>query len=124
MPSLSVRELSAVREAIADTLPDICSLLTPTYTSDGMGGFALSYGTALTNVPCRLDVIKPREQLSADRNVHFATFMLSLPYNTVVASNYRAEVKTDSGTGTYNVTGIAPDKSWNAVKRVTVERIA
>ena len=120
MPSLSTRELASVREAIADTLPDLCSLLTPTYTSDGMGGFALSYGTALTNVPCRLDVIKPREQLSADRNVHFATFMLSMPYNTVVASNYRVEVNS----GTYNVTGIAPDKSWNAVKRVTVERIA
>jgi SPP1 family predicted phage head-tail adaptor len=120
MVSMSTKELAAIREAIADTLPDLCNLLTPTYTSDGMGGFTQSFAAVLTNVPCRLDVIKPREQLSADRNVHFATFMLSLPYTTVVSANYRIEVNG----GTYNVTGIAPDKSWNAVKRVTVERIA
>lgn len=120
MPSISTKELASIREAIADTLPDVCNLLTPTYTSDGMGGFVFSFGTAETNVPCRLDVIKPREQLSADRNVHFATFMLSLPYSTVITPNYRVEVNS----GTYNVTGIAPDKSWNAVRRVTIERIA
>ena len=120
MVSVSTKELALMRESIADTLPDLCNLLTPTYTGDGMGGFTSAFGTVSTNIPCRLDPVKPREQLSADRNVHFATFMLTLPYSITVNPNYRIEVNG----GTYNVTGVSPDKSWNMDRRVTVERIA
>lgn len=120
MVSISTKELARIRDDIGDTLPDTCNILTATYSADSFGGFAQSWGTVYTNIPCRLDVIKPREQVIDGRNTHYTQFTVSLPYDTTIAANNRLEISTN----TYSVVGISPAKSWNMVKRAVVEAVA
>lgn len=120
MTSLSTKELDRIRSDIGDTLPDTCTIMSPTYTQDNFGGFTQVFGTASANVPCRLDVIKPREQVIDGKNTHFTQFMVSLPWDTTISPNYRVVIGSD----TFNVVGISPAKSWNVVKRAVVEAVS
>ena len=120
MPSLHTWELNSIREDIEnDLLPDYCNILTATYAADNQGGFTPTWGTLSTNIKCRFDTIKPREQIVSDRNSHFSQFIVSVAATAVVNPTYRIEY----GGAAYNVIGVVPQKSWNAVKRITVEAV-
>ena len=119
---LSSNELAYMQESIAALLPDTCNILTVTESPDGFGGVTQTWGTASSNVACRLDVTN---QIGTDEAAGGASLksyqqtILSVPYNTTVGNNYRIE----HGGFTYNVTATNTDQSWIAVKRVTLERV-
>ena len=119
---LSSAELAHMRDAIGDLLPDTCNILSVSGTADGFGGVTSTWGTASSNVSCRLDIITRRE---TGQNIDGASMreyqetVLSLPYNTSVSNNNRIE----HGGFTYNVTATNTDQSWIAVKRVSLERV-
>jgi hypothetical protein len=111
--------LAAMREAIGQLLPDTCSILTVTETPDGQGGVSQTWATAYSNVPCRLDIKTRQEPLIGDSLQTFRGYMLSMPYDTVIAFGDRVTI---DGT-TYAVMSVNDGQSWQAVKRVTVEAV-
>jgi SPP1 family predicted phage head-tail adaptor len=117
---LSTSELNGMRDAIESLFPDTCTLLTPSQSSDGAGGFTTTWGTASANVACRLDTREGRETLFNGSVRPFNTFILSLPYDTVITEAYRVRV----GSTLYNVTDVNNNVSWNVVKRVQLEEVS
>lgn len=111
--------LAAMREAIAELLPDTCDILTVTQTSNGQGGLNETWAVAYSDVPCRLDVISKREAAQGGAVQQFTGHVLSLPYDTTISDNDRVEIDDV----TYAVTGINDGQSWKAVKRVYVEAV-
>jgi head-tail adaptor len=112
--------LTAMRAAIAELLPDTCTILSPTETPDGEGGVTTAWGTVGTAIACRVDVKMGREQLTGGAIQPYIKTQLSLPWDQTILETYRVV----HGGMTYAV--IAPpnsDTSWIAVKRVELERI-
>lgn len=119
---LTNSELAYMREAIGQLMPDTCNLLTATNTPDGAGGVTTSWGTAFASVACRMDYTsgnRADESLTAFSVRPYSGFMLSVPYNTTIGTEYRVE----HGGFTYNVQAVNTDQSWIAVKRVVLERV-
>lgn len=120
MSALSPAELSAIRDAIEDELlPDTCTILSVTEVNNGMGGITETWGTASTNVACRLDMKQGREQVIGDGLKPYTMYMLSLPYDTVISSNNRI---LHNGI-TFAVIAPNNSQSWIGVKRVDLEVI-
>ena len=122
MTLLSNEQLAFMRDQIELTLPDTCTILSPTRASDGQGGWTETWGTVSAGVKCRLDAAKKlnqREQIAGAALLPFAYWTLTLPYDTVIESTYRVVV----GGNTYNVEHEDGDKSWNACVRVVVTRV-
>ena len=118
MSAIDTAMLTAMREAIAELLPDTCYVLTVTDTPDGFGGVTQSYGTSAA-VSCRLDMKSSREPTQGGAIQQFSSYMLSVPYDTTIE-------ETDNVLHNgiqYAVTSINEDISWQAVKRVTLEVI-
>jgi len=118
---LTAAELTDIRTAIADLLPDTCTLLSVTNTRDAVGGVVETYGTAGTS-PCRVDPIvqmKPYEALGAGAVAPFHRYMLTLPYNSTVTTEMRVSVNGE----TFNVISADDPKSWEGSRRVILEQI-
>ena len=113
--------LSAMREAIAELLPDTCNLLTVTRSADGMGGNTETWGTASSSVSCRVDLqenmMAGREMVTSQSLRPYTEYILSIPYDTVITTDYRVE---HSG-ATYAVISVNTEQSWMAVKRCRME---
>lgn len=119
---LNNSELSYMREAVEQLMPDTCNLLTATNTADGSGGVTTTWGTASASVACRMDYktdTQQDEKITAFSVRPYSGFMLSIPYNTTINTEYRVE----HGGFTYNVQAVNNDQSWIAVKRVVLERV-
>ena len=114
---LDTSMLAAMREAIAELLPDTCSVLSVTKTADGKGGWTESYGT--TSVSCRLDIKSGMEQVVGGGVQPYRHCMLSVPYDTTITTDYLVV----HGGVTYNVLTVSTGQSWQAVKRVEVEAL-
>ena len=110
--------LAAMRSAIADLLPDTCYILSPTSTPDGYGGVTQTWGTAGT-ATCRLDHVSGREIASGGAIQPFEGYTLSLPYDTTINESWRVVVSSV----TYAVKSVNIGQSWQAVKRVQLERV-
>jgi hypothetical protein len=110
--------LAAMRSAIAELLPDTCSIINITRAPDGYGGQTETRGT-VSSVAFRLDVTSGKEQVSGGAMTAFASYKGSLPYDTTVSE---ANQILHNGIY-YAVTAVNNNQSWNAVKRVDLERI-
>lgn len=122
MSLLSNDKLAFMRDQIELTLPDTCTILSPTRASDGQGGWVDTWGTVSTNVKCRLDAAKKlnqREQIGGAALLPYSFWILTLPYDTTIDSTYRVVL----GGNTYNVEHEDSDKSWNACVRLVVTRV-
>lgn len=116
---MDANELESIRAAIeGELLPGTCSILEPTRTPNGAGGWSTSMGTTATYA-CRLDPLRGREAVAAGLQQSFHGYMLTLPHDAVVTTNGRVSV---SGVA-YNVISADTGKSWAATVRVVVERI-
>lgn len=116
---LSNDELTDMRTTIQDyLLPDTCSILSITRTSDGSGGFTETWGTASANVACRLDT-QNGKYIDLDGSVRsYKKLVLSLPYNTTITNANRVLFSGN----TFQVVN-TNEGSWIAVKRAEVEKI-
>ena len=61
--ALTVKELAQMRADIEDLMPDTCDILSVAYTSDGEGGMAETWGTALRMWNCRIDYRSGSEKM-------------------------------------------------------------
>src|SRR3972149_37908 len=102
MSFLSDEELAAIRADVLQLLPDACNLLSPTFVSDGQGGFTATWGTVAGTIACRLDALRGEELVTAGALQPFHTWVLTLPYGTSVTPAYRVE----HGGNTYAVTSV------------------
>ena len=118
MSGIDTAMLAAMREAIAELLPDTCSILSVTKTADGKGGWSESWGTS-ASVACRLDIKSGMEQVVGGGVQPYRHCMLSIPYDTTITTDYRVL----HGGVTYNVLTVSTGQSWQAVKRVEVEAL-
>lgn len=116
---LTSSELTYMRDAIEQLLPDTCTIQSVTTTPDGFGGVTETLTTTASNVACRLDMTSGREPAIGGAVQQFTSYMLSLPYNTTIAATDRVVINSVS----YAVTSINEGISWQAVKRVTLEVI-
>ena len=120
MTALSSTELAAIRTDIAQLLPDTGHVLSVTNTSDGMGGFTETWGTATASVAYRLDPLRGREQLAGGAVDAFHTFQLTLAHSVTITTANR--FKAADGTQ-FAVVSVDPEKSWKASTRAVVERV-
>ena len=119
MTGLTASELTTMRDAIEELLPDVANICTVTNTPDGEGGWTVSRATSGTSIACRLDVITGNEMLTGGAMQSYTTYKLSLPYDTTVnPSNIIEHSNVD-----YAVKSVNRNQSWKAVVRVELERM-
>lgn len=118
---LDTTMLAAMREAIGQMLPDTCTILSVTYTPDGMGGQTEAWGTVSTSVPCRVDLMTNamNEMVKGAAVNAYPQYMLSVPYDTTIAVENRI---LHNGI-TYAVVKINTSQSWKAVGRAVLELV-
>ena len=116
---LTARELAQMRADIEDLMPDTCDILSVAYTSDGEGGMAETWGTALANVACRIDYRSGSEKVTGGAIQSYSKAVLSVPYNTALTTKHR--VKLDDYV--WAVLSLNDGQSWQAVKRAELERV-
>ena len=123
MGVLSDSDIAMMRTTIEDMLPDVCNILSEALAADGQGGQTSTWGTASTNVACRLD---EDNRTGANQLVPIAgglreshRYVLSLLHDATIAAHDRVEV----GSNTYHVISVNEGVSWQAVTRATLELI-
>lgn len=119
MTWLSSAELAQMRADVLELLPDTCSILAVSYTSDGEGGLTEAWGTAYANVACRIDFTSGVETNIGGAVNPYTRAKISLPYDTVLATTNRIL----TGGYTYAVTSINNGQSWNVAVRAELERV-
>jgi hypothetical protein len=119
MSAIDTAMLAAMREAIEDLLPDTCDILSTSRSFDTMGGWTDTWGTATASVACRLDMKGGVEQLIGGGVRPYTRYMMSLPYNTTVTEANRIQ----HGGLSYAVISVNTSQSWQAVKRVELEKV-
>lgn len=115
--TLTSAELTAMRDAINQLMPQTCNILTVTLAADGQGGNTQTWGTAYSSVSCRLDVVSGMEQVTGGALQPYTHAMLSVPYDTTITQSDRVEV----GSNTYAIKTVNVDQGWIAVKRCELE---
>ena len=115
---LTVKELAQMREDIEDLMPGVCDILSVAYTSDGEGGMAETWGTALANVACRLDYRSGSEKVTGGAIQSYSKAVLSLPYTTTISTKNRIQI----GAYIWSVKSVNEGQSWDVVRRAELER--
>ena len=116
---LTSDELSYMRTAINDLLPDTCDILSVTNAPDGQGGVTATWGTAYASVSCRLDQKRAQEQVLGGAVRPYQYWMFTLPYDAKVTEANRIQ---HNGV-LYAVKSVDGEKSWIASTRVQVDRV-
>lgn len=121
MLELTSAELTAMRTAVEDLLPDTCNILESTLTADGQGGNTEAWGTLSggTAVDCRLDSKTAAEGVAGGELQPYHAYILTLPNGTTITTDNRVEV----GSNTFNVTSVDKEKSWSACVRAWLSRV-
>jgi head-tail adaptor len=118
-PLIPAAELAQMRADILDNmLPDTCNILSVTRTADGEGGWTEAWGTASTSVNCRLDGLNSRESIAGAAVQPFHTYVLTVPWDTTITTDYRVE----HGTVTYEIKSVKAG-SWMVCTRVLLEAL-
>ena len=116
---LTARELAQMREDIEDLMPDVCSILSVAYTSDGEGGMAETWGTALADVSCRIDYRSGSEKMAGGAIQSYSKAVISLPYTTAITASHRVQVDSY----VWAVKSVNEGQSWDVVRRAELERV-
>jgi hypothetical protein len=110
-----------MRTQAARALDTTCTLQTATRTSDGLGGFTISWSTAASNVACRLSPLTMKA-LAGSQGEQFtvvSAWVLHLGHGQAVTAGQRAVVGGD----TYEVLNVEDDQSERASRRAYLRRI-
>lgn len=111
-------ELAQLKTDLETTLPDTCTILSLTRTSDNQGGWSEAWGTASQGVPCRLDFIGGAENMAGDALQPYTRAIVTLPQATTITANNRIV----HGGNTYSVQSVNLG-SWLGIKRASVEKV-
>jgi len=121
---LSAAEVTAMRAVQTDTLPDTCTILEKTQTTDGLGGHTWAWsarGTALCRVgslgwqpteemPRNAPVARPQEEQQD-------AWIITLPAQTACYAEDRIMVTTQ-GSAVYEVIGQKAPHSWETARQM------
>jgi head-tail adaptor len=116
---LTSGELSFMRDSIEQLLPDTCSILSVTYTSDGAGGLTEAWGATKTLVPCRVDYLSGREAVSGGALIPYQKAIVSMAYDETITPANRILV----GSNTFSIQAVNTAQSWQAVTRCSCELV-
>lgn len=116
--ALTTAELTSMRTAINELLPDTCVILSVTRTIDGQGGWSDSWAASGTTT-CRLDNLTKTELLQGGGIQHYTGWVLTVPHDVTINEEKRVRVSGND----YNVIGIDSGKSWSACLRLRVEAV-
>ena len=118
---LDSTDLSGMRDALEQLMPDTCTILSQTNTSDGQGGWVTTWGTVAVNVKCRIDPGRKEmyERVNGATLQPYSWWWLTLPWNQAIDETYRVVVNGD----TYNVVNHDDNKSWQATTRAVVQKV-
>ena len=120
MPALTDAELSFMRDAIEDLLPDTCHVLSKTTTVDAIGGVVETWGTATANVACRMGYESSTYQVEGGAINTRQKLIVTVPYTTAVTPLNRIR----SGTTDYAVVSVSDSRrTWPTCKRVEVRAV-
>ncbi len=119
MTGLTTAELAQMRTDIESLMPDTCSILSLTLTSDGQGGQTEAWGTATAGAACRLDFLGGKEALASGAIQPYTRAILSIAQSATITTANRVL----HGGITYNVQSVNLDASWLAAKRCTLEAV-
>lgn len=126
MATLTDAELTQARADLAATLPDTCVILRPTAgTSDGAGGYIGGTVSAAGTVACRIAPSGlPGSGMATEPSVagqqgQVTLWTISLPALTDVRSTDRIQ----SGSVTYEITGVAGPRSNELARRVFAKAV-
>lgn len=116
---LDATELAAMRAVGLDSLPDTCSILRSTTSSDGRGGTEDVWAAVYTAVPCRMAPIASTQSGAIEDNIAGRiagenVWTLTLGWDQDIATSDR--VLYDGRT--FEISYIGADRSWQIVKRV------
>lgn len=84
-----------MRRRFAELLPDLATIERPTATYDGSGGFATTWASLATTVPCRLSPVgggEDDEGRGGERLTEDATSIITFKWNQDIAEADRATV--------------------------------
>lgn len=110
-------ELEQMINDLQATMPDVCNVLSATRVSDGYGGWTDTWGTVVTNMPCRVDNKSGKLTATGGALETFSGVMITLPGTASVTTDNRIV----TGGAIYNVLDADSGKSWQATLRVTAE---
>lgn len=111
-------ELSFMRSAQAQALPDTCDVKRASRASDGAGGTTLTWSTIYSDIPCRIASGTATER-QGDGSVRvMRQTVLTLAHDRTVQQGDRVV----SGGRTYEVDGVL-EHSWRSARRVTLVEI-
>ena len=116
---LSTGDLAYMRAQVALLMPDTCSILSGTATSDNMGGYSTAWGTTYAGVSCRLDHRRGQKTLTGGALYAFSQDVLTVPYDTTINTSNRIV----HDVVTYTISEIDADKSWPVCIRCSLERV-
>lgn len=126
---ISNREMADMRLALRELMPDTCHILSVTNTRDGQGGLTQTWGTAVKNVPCRIDSFMSRgmvtsrgggELVTGGALADYSRWVVSMSHDIEVDVMNRIEMHDGN---VYNIVAMDSGKSWNAERRLTVEKV-
>lgn len=121
MTGLNAKRLKQMRDQLLQLLPDTATLYEAQRVMDGAGGFSTTWvPVAGGTVPCRLDPLYYREQLSdaAGQAVLEANFVLTMPHDAPIAAHQRVEING----ALYHVLTMADVHSWRVARRAYLIR--
>jgi hypothetical protein len=121
---LSVADVASMVETLTESLPDTCTLVVDTLTSDGAGGATATPGSPVT-VACRVSPLrltrssKEAEIIQTARVTEESLWIITLPAGTVIDPRYRVN---NAGRAFEVVEALAP-RSWELDVRVSAKLI-
>lgn len=122
MDLLTTVELSDIRAAQLDALPDTATIQTRTLTSDGNGGKLASYTAGGTSA-CRLSFAgnnpSYRDIAVASKISPQQLYIVTLPHDASVTETSRLVING----ATYDVLTALNQRSWQTAKRMLVKRV-
>lgn len=118
MPSTWIpsAELSAVRDAVANVLPDSCIIQRLAETSDGQGGFTQAWA-AVGTVDCRLVAKSGNTRALGGQQNTVGAYTLTVPHDTDIQASDRVVIDSTN----YRVLFVDDVKVWKAAVRCDVD---
>lgn len=121
MALLTAEDVACVREALAESLTDVCSISRPTDTADAFGGQARTWSTVAASVPCRIapETRRPVEEGREGRFAVIGDYVVTLPAGQDVTERDRIVI----GGVTYEVLGVRY-RTNELLRRVACVKVA
>lgn len=113
-----------MRADAAVLMPDTCTILSRTMTSDGEGGMTETWATAYANVKCRVDYLSAKETSAketakAGSLTPYQSAIISMPYDTIITPVNRVQI----GSSVFTVQAVNIGQTHKAAIRVRVELV-